>query len=119
MYGKLFAFAPAHTSLMKLSCYFFVSSRRRHTRCSRGLEFRRVLFRSRGKREPDAAELEQLRKKVEDSYREQTDVRYAAARLWVDKILDPAETRSALLLALEIATRHDDGRPFKTGVLQV
>ena len=36
-----------------------------------------------------------LRKKVEDSYREQTDVRYAAARLWVDKILDPAETRSA------------------------
>jgi acetyl-CoA carboxylase carboxyltransferase component len=73
----------------------------------------------RGKREPDAAELEELRQKVEDSYREQTDVRYAAARLWVDKILDPAETRSALLLALEIATRHDDGRAFKTGVLQV
>jgi len=68
---------------------------------------------------PDAAELEQLRKKVEESYREQTDVRYAAARLWVDKILDPAETRSALFLALEIATRHDDGRAFKTGVLQV
>jgi acetyl-CoA carboxylase carboxyltransferase component len=73
----------------------------------------------RAKHEPDAAELEQLRKKVEESYREQTDVRYAAARLWVDKILDPAETRPALLLALEIATRHDDGRPFKTGVLQV
>jgi len=73
----------------------------------------------RGKHEPDAAELQQLREKVEDSYREQTDVRYAAARLWVDKILDPAETRSALLLALEIATRHDEGRPFKTGVLQV
>jgi acetyl-CoA carboxylase carboxyltransferase component len=73
----------------------------------------------RAKHEPDAAELEQLRKKVEESYREQTDVRYAGARLWVDKILDPAETRPALLLALEIATRHDDGRPFKTGVLQV
>ena len=73
----------------------------------------------RGKHEPDAAELQQLREKVEDSYREQTDVRYAAARLWIDKILDPAETRSALLLALEIATRHDEGRPFKTGVLQV
>jgi len=73
----------------------------------------------RAKHEPDAAELEQLRRKVEESYREQTDVRYAAARLWVDKILDPPETRSALLLALEIATRHDDGRAFKTGVLQV
>jgi acetyl-CoA carboxylase carboxyltransferase component len=69
--------------------------------------------------EPDAAELEELRAKVEASYEEQTDVRYAAARLWVDGILDPAQTRSALLTALAAATRHDDGRPFKTGVLQV
>jgi acetyl-CoA carboxylase carboxyltransferase component len=69
--------------------------------------------------EPDAEELEELRRKVEASYEEHTDVRYAAARLWVDKILDPAETRSALLLALEVATRYDEGRPFQTGVLQV
>jgi acetyl-CoA carboxylase carboxyltransferase component len=69
--------------------------------------------------EPDAAELTELSRKVEASYQEQTDVRYAAARLWVDRILDPAETRSALLTALEVATRHDEGRPFKTGVLQV
>ncbi|HEV3263625.1 MAG TPA: acyl-CoA carboxylase subunit beta [Gemmataceae bacterium] len=69
--------------------------------------------------EPDAEELEELRRKVEASYEEQTDIRYAAARLWVDRILDPAQTRDALLLALEVATRHDDGRPFKTGVLQV
>jgi acetyl-CoA carboxylase carboxyltransferase component len=68
--------------------------------------------------EPDAAEMNELRQKVEKSYEEQTDVRYAAARLWVDKILDPAETREALLLALEVATRHDDRREFKTGVLQ-
>jgi acetyl-CoA carboxylase carboxyltransferase component len=69
--------------------------------------------------EPDADELEELRRKVQASYDEQTDIRYAAARLWVDAILQPAETRSALLFALEIATRYDDGRPFKTGVLQV
>jgi acetyl-CoA carboxylase carboxyltransferase component len=69
--------------------------------------------------EPDAAELEELRRRVEASYQEQTDVRYAAARLWVDKILDPAETRDALLLALEVAVRYDDKRPFCTGVLQV
>lgn len=68
---------------------------------------------------PDAAELEELRKRVRNSYEEQADIRYGAARLWVDKILDPAETRSALLLALEVATRYDEGRPFKTGVLQV
>jgi acetyl-CoA carboxylase carboxyltransferase component len=56
---------------------------------------------------------------VEAGYEEQTDVRYAAARLWVDKILDPAQTRSALLTALAVAERHDEGRPFRTGVLQV
>jgi acetyl-CoA carboxylase carboxyltransferase component len=69
--------------------------------------------------EPDAIELEELRRKIEESYREKMDVRYAAARLWVDAILDPAETRSTLLVALQAATRHDDERPFKTGVLQV
>jgi acetyl-CoA carboxylase carboxyltransferase component len=69
--------------------------------------------------EPDAAELEELRKKVQSAYEEQMDVRYAAARLWVDRILEPHQTRPALLVALEIATRYDDGRPFRTGVLQV
>jgi acetyl-CoA carboxylase carboxyltransferase component len=69
--------------------------------------------------EPDANELAELRRKVAASYEEQTDVRYAAARLWVDKILDPVQTREALLLALEVATRYDEGREFRTGVLQV
>lgn len=73
----------------------------------------------RGGHEPDAAELGELRRKVQASYDEQTDIRYAAARLWVDRVLDPPETRDALLLALEVATRYDDGRPFQTGVLQV
>ena len=69
--------------------------------------------------EPDAEELEQLKTKVEESYRQQTDVRYAAARLWVDRITEPGQTRADLLEALTAATRHDDGRPFVTGVLQV
>lgn len=70
-------------------------------------------------KEPDADELAALRDKVKASYEEQTDIRYAAARLWVDAIIRPEETRTALLTALEVATRHDDGRAFKTGVLQV
>jgi acetyl-CoA carboxylase carboxyltransferase component len=69
--------------------------------------------------EPDAAELDALRQKVEASYEEKTDIRYGAARLWVDAIIDPVHTRAALLTALDVATRHDDGRPFRTGVLQV
>src|SRR5947199_84307 len=69
--------------------------------------------------EPDAEELSELQRKVQASYDEQTDIRYAAARLWVDKILDPAQMRTVLLHALDFVTRHDDCRPFQTGVLQV
>src|SRR5262249_28413606 len=69
--------------------------------------------------EPEPAELEGLREKVQAGYDEQTDIRYGAARLWVDGIIEPGQTREALLLALETATRYDDGRPFRTGVLQV
>jgi 3-methylcrotonyl-CoA carboxylase beta subunit len=69
--------------------------------------------------EPDAEELEELRRTIETSYQEQTDVRYGAARLWVDRIVAPAESRQVLLTALATATRYDEGRPFRTGVLQV
>jgi len=70
-------------------------------------------------KEPEADELAVLRDKVKASYEEQTDVRYAAARLWVDAIIRPEQTRAALLTAIAVATRYDDGRPFKTGVFQV
>lgn len=70
-------------------------------------------------KEVDAAEMADLSQKVKASYEEKTDIRYAAARLWVDRIVQPEDSRSALLEALAVATRHDDGRPFKTGVLQV
>jgi len=68
---------------------------------------------------PDDDELEQLRERIVASYEEQTDVRYAAARGWVDEIIEPAETRAVLITALEIATRHAEEEPFRTGVLQV
>jgi acetyl-CoA carboxylase carboxyltransferase component len=64
---------------------------------------------------PDADDLAALRDRVKARYDEQTGIRYAAARLWVDAIVRPEGTRAALA----VATRYDDGRPFKTGVLQV
>ncbi len=69
--------------------------------------------------EPDVEEMEDLRRTMEGSYQEQTDIRYGAARLWVDAIVELANTRQALLTALTTATRHDEGKPFRTGVLQV
>jgi 3-methylcrotonyl-CoA carboxylase beta subunit len=65
-----------------------------------------------------AKELEALRKSVRASYEQQSDPRYAAARLWVDAILDPAHTREALIWALEAAALNPEVREFKTGVLQ-
>jgi 3-methylcrotonyl-CoA carboxylase beta subunit len=67
----------------------------------------------------DADELGELRSRVQAGYEEQTDVRYAAARGWVDKVIDPAETRDVLIASLEIATRHAEVEPFKLGVFQV
>ena len=64
-------------------------------------------------------ELEELRRKTEASYEAQTDIRYAAARLWVDAIIEPEQTRAVLLEALAVASRYDAGLPFRTGVLQV
>jgi acetyl-CoA carboxylase carboxyltransferase component len=63
-------------------------------------------------------EIEELKESVRASYEHQTDPRYAAARLWVDAILDPAHTREALIWALEAAALNPDVREFKTGVLQ-
>jgi 3-methylcrotonyl-CoA carboxylase beta subunit len=55
---------------------------------------------------------------VRASYEHQSDARYAAARLWVDAIIDPAQTREALIWALEGAALNSEIRAFKTGVLQ-
>ena len=63
-------------------------------------------------------EKEELYESVRATYEHQTDPRYAAARLWVDAIIDPAHTRDALTIALEAAALNPDIREFKTGVLQ-
>jgi 3-methylcrotonyl-CoA carboxylase beta subunit len=70
-------------------------------------------------REPDAAELEDLQQHVAADYERQADIRYAAARLWVDAILDPADTRPVLIQSLEVATRQASEEPFRVGVYQV
>jgi 3-methylcrotonyl-CoA carboxylase beta subunit len=60
----------------------------------------------------------ELVESVRASYEHQSDPRYAAARLWVDAIIDPAQTRDALIWSLEAAALNSEIREFKTGVLQ-
>ncbi len=63
-------------------------------------------------------EKKDLHESIRSTYEHQTDPRYAAARLWVDAIIDPAQTREALIWALEAAALNPDVREFKTGVFQ-
>ncbi|MBZ5647180.1 MAG: acyl-CoA carboxylase subunit beta [Acidobacteriia bacterium] len=59
-----------------------------------------------------------LYESVVATYGEQTDPRYGAARLWIDRIIDPMETREAIIQALEAANLNPEVREFKVGVLQ-
>src|SRR5271169_4512546 len=70
-----------------------------------------------GKKLSDA-EKKELYESIRKTYEDQTDPRYAAARLWVDAIIDPAHTREALIEALEAAALNPKIAEFKTGVLQ-
>jgi 3-methylcrotonyl-CoA carboxylase beta subunit len=63
-------------------------------------------------------EKKELYETVKRTYDEQTDPRYGAARLWIDKIIDPIETRDAITIALEAASLNPDVPEFKVGVLQ-
>jgi len=63
-------------------------------------------------------EKKQLHESVKQTYDEQMDPRYGAARLWIDRIIDPMETRDAITIALEAAALNPDVAMFKVGVLQ-
>ncbi len=68
----------------------------------------------------DDAERKQLLAAITASYTEQQDIRYAASRGWVDRIIDPALTREELILALQVAAQApmQPSGVYRTGVLQ-
>jgi acetyl-CoA carboxylase carboxyltransferase component len=70
-----------------------------------------------GKKLSDA-EKKELFDTTKATYDHQTDPRYGAARLWIDKIIDPMETRDAIITALEAAYLNPEVKEFKVGVLQ-
>ena len=72
----------------------------------------------RGGKKLSEEEKRELFNSVKKTYDHQTDPRYGAARLWIDKIIDPLETRPALITALEAASLNPEVKEFKVGVLQ-
>jgi acetyl-CoA carboxylase carboxyltransferase component len=60
-------------------------------------------------------EIEEMRQSIRASYEHQTDIRYGAARGWVDAIIRPHETRLWLQTALDLLPMAPEGS-FRTGV---
>jgi 3-methylcrotonyl-CoA carboxylase beta subunit len=72
----------------------------------------------RGGKQLSDAEKSQVFASIKASYDEQTDSRYAAARLWVDAIIDPARTREVLFTALQAAALNPEVEKFNPGIIQ-
>ncbi|HEY4643617.1 MAG TPA: carboxyl transferase domain-containing protein [Bacteroidota bacterium] len=65
------------------------------------------------------AQQEKLLKEIQERYEREMDPLYGAARLWVDGIVDPVETRKIVSLGIEMASHNPDIPKFNPGVLQV
>jgi acetyl-CoA carboxylase carboxyltransferase component len=67
----------------------------------------------------DPEKEKELLKQITDKYAAQTSSYYAAARLWIDEIIDPAETRRVISEGINAANHNPEMKEFKTGVFQV
>jgi len=70
-------------------------------------------------KEVSAEEKAAMLKKIADRYDHELDPYYAAARLWVDGIIDPVDTRQIISRGIEMASNNSVVPPFNPGVLQV
>lgn len=78
----------------------------------------RVRQLERGGKKLSEEEKQSVKASIQATYEQQTDCRYAAARLWVDAVIDPAETRAALIAALECVAQNPDTPRFHPGIMQ-
>ena len=80
------------------------------------LQIRVASLKSQGK-EITKEEESALLKEITDRYNEQLSPYYAAARIWVDGIIDPIETRKVVSMGIEAAD-HAPVEKFNVGVIQ-
>jgi 3-methylcrotonyl-CoA carboxylase beta subunit len=69
--------------------------------------------------EIDPIEEKRLLDEIKSRYDKQTTTYYAAARLWVDSIIDPMQTRAIISEGLKAASHNPEMPAFMTGVFQV
>ncbi len=56
--------------------------------------------------------------KIKSRYDSQTNPYYAAARLWLDAIIDPLETRKVISMGIEAANQSPASKQYNVGVIQ-
>ena len=76
-----------------------------------------IQLKNRGEEVSDEERAERLRE-IQGRYEAANDPRYAAARLWVDEIIDPRHTREILARSIAAAAHQPEIADFKVGVLQ-
>jgi len=69
--------------------------------------------------EVTAEEEKNILDKITDNYTRQTKPEYAAARLWVDAIINPGDTRMLISEGIKAANQNPVIEEFRTGILQV
>ena len=67
---------------------------------------------------PTEEEQQEIFKRVKEKYDKQTSPYYAAARLWVDAIIDPVDTRKWISMGIEAANNNPVIEKFNVGVIQ-
>jgi 3-methylcrotonyl-CoA carboxylase beta subunit len=82
------------------------------------LQIQVAALKSQGKAEITKEEEEKMLNEITKKYESQTSPYYAAARLWVDAIIDPAETRKWVGMGIEMANNAPVTRTYNVGILQ-
>ena len=82
------------------------------------LQIQVAAMKSKGK-EITAEEEQKILSEIKSKYDKQSSPYYAAARLWVDAIIDPVDTRKVISEGIQAANQNEEIAVFKTGVFQV
>ncbi|MBC7412808.1 MAG: acyl-CoA carboxylase subunit beta [Bacteroidia bacterium] len=82
------------------------------------LQIQVASLKSQGKAEITADEEIELLKNITDKYNKQMLPYYGAARLWIDAIINPIDTRTWLSMGIEAANNSPITKPFNVGIIQ-
>ena len=64
------------------------------------------------------ADKKKLLDEIQQSYNDKSSALYAAARLWIDEIIDPLKTREYISKSIEVANNNQEIEKFNVGVIQ-